>query len=90
MRLIKSINRRPAVYRLDEAHRFESIVAAQIHSPESAMAAGFLDEVVPTTALVDRAMGHASRLGALPQRAFAANKLLSRSIPIERIRAAMS
>ena len=79
----------PAVYRLAEAHRFESIVAAQIHSPESAMAAGFLDEVVPSTALVDRAMEHASRLGALPQRAFAANKLLSRSIPIERIRAAM-
>jgi hypothetical protein len=54
------------------------------------MVAGFLDEVVPTTALVDRAMAHASRLGALPQRAFAANKLLSRSIPIERIRAAMA
>ena len=65
-------------------------MAAQIHSPESAMAAGFLDEVVPSTALVDRAMEHASRLGALPQRAFAANKLLSRSIPIERIRAAMA
>ena len=80
----------PAVYRLAEAHRFESIVAAQIHSPESAMAAGFLDEVVPSAALVDRAMEHASRLGALPQRAFAANKLLSRSIPIERIRAAMA
>ena len=80
----------PAVYRLAEAHRFESIVAAQIHSPESAMAAGFLDEVVPSAALADRAMEHASRLGALPQRAFAANKLLSRSIPIERIRAAMS
>ncbi|HAX04082.1 MAG TPA: crotonase/enoyl-CoA hydratase family protein [Acidimicrobiaceae bacterium] len=79
----------PAVYRLAEAHRFESIVAAQIHSPESAMAAGFLDEVVSSAALVDRATEHASRLGALPQRAFAANKLLSRSIPIERIRAAM-
>ena len=80
----------PAVYRLSEAHRFESIVAAQIHSPESAMAAGFLDEVVTSDALIGRAMEHASRLGALPQRAFAANKLLSRSIPIERIRAAMS
>jgi len=80
----------PAVYRLAEAHRFESIVAAQIHSPESAMAAGFLDEVVAPDALVERGMEHASRLGALPQRAFAANKLLSRSIPIERIRAAMS
>jgi enoyl-CoA hydratase len=80
----------PAVYRLAEAHRFESIVAAQIHSPESAMAAGFLDEVVAPYALVERGMEHASRLGALPQRAFAANKLLSRSIPIERIRAAMS
>jgi hypothetical protein len=54
------------------------------------MAAGFLDEVVSSAALVDRAMAHASRLGALPQRAFAANKLLSRSIPIERIRAAMA
>ena len=80
----------PAVYRLAEAHRFESIVAAQIHSPESAMAAGFLDEVVPSTALVDRAMEHASRMGAFPQRALAADKLLSRSIPIERIRAAMA
>ena len=80
----------PAVYRLSEAHRFESIVAAQIHSPESALAAGFLDEVVAPEALIDRAMAHASRLGSLPQRAFAANKLLSRSIPIERIRAAMS
>ena len=80
----------PAVYRLSEAHRFESIVAAQIHSPESALAAGFLDEVAAPEALIDRAMAHASRLGALPQRAFAANKLLSRSIPIERIRAAMS
>ena len=80
----------PAVYRLSEAHRFESIIAAQIHSPESALAAGFLGEVVPSAALVGRAMEHASRLGALPQRAFAANKLMSRSIPIERIRAAMA
>lgn len=79
----------PAVYRLAEAHRFESIVAAQIHSPESAMEAGFLDEVVARDVLLDCAMAHASRLGALPQRAFAANKLFSRSIPIERIRAAM-
>jgi len=80
----------PAVYRLAEAHRFESIVAAQIHSPETAMEAGFLDEVVAPDLLLERAMAHASRLVALPQRAFAANKLLSRSIPIERIRAAMS
>ena len=80
----------PAVYRLSEAHRFESIVAAQMHSPEAAWAAGFLDEVAAPEALIDRAMAQASRLGALPQRAFAANKLLSRSIPIERIRAAMS
>ena len=80
----------PAVYRLSEAHRFESIVAAQIHSTESALAAGFLDEVVAPEALIDRAMAHVSRLGALPQRAFAANKLLSRSIPIERVRASLS
>ena len=80
----------PAVYRIAEAHRFESIVAAQIHSPESAMEAGFLDEVVAPEVLLERAMAHASRLGSLPQRAFGANKLLSRSIPIERIRAAMS
>ena len=53
----------PAVYRLSEAHRFESIVAAQIHSPESALAAGFLDAVAAPEALIDRAMAHASRLG---------------------------
>jgi hypothetical protein len=46
--------------------------------------------VVAPEALIDRAMAHASRLGALPQRAFAANKLLSRSIPIERVRASLS
>ena len=80
----------PAVYRLAEDHRFESIVAAKIHSPESACEAGFLDEVVAPNVLSERAMAHASRLGALPQRAFAANKLLSRSIPIERIQKAMA
>ena len=79
----------PAAWRLSEAHRFESIVAGAIHDPDTAHAAGFLDEVVAADSVVERAMGHAARLGALPAAAYAANKLASRAIPIERVKTSL-
>ena len=54
-----------------------------------AHAAGFLDEVVTAEEVMERAMGHAARLGALPAEAYAANKLASRAIPIERVKTSL-
>ncbi len=76
----------PALWRLPKVSQFESIVASYIHDPESAVAAGFLDEVVMEGAAVDRALLHADRFSALPTEAFSANKRAVRAATLERMR----
>ena len=62
---------------------------AEIYAPEAAVAAGYLDRVVPAAELLDEAKREAARLGALSRAAYAATKHLLRGPTVERIRAAL-
>jgi enoyl-CoA hydratase len=60
--------------RLDPAHLTRAAVQAEIYDPEGAVAAGYLDEVVPADVCATRAIDEARRLGALPGSAYAHTK----------------
>jgi enoyl-CoA hydratase len=62
---------------------------ANIYAPDDAVAAGYLDRVVPAGELLDRAREEAARLGALSRAAYGATKHLLRRPTIDRIRAAL-
>lgn len=77
----------PLSHRLSKRHWIPSIVQARVYDPDGALDAGFLDEVVDDGEAVDRAMTVAAELGALPAKAYAANKLMTRAESIETARA---
>lgn len=60
---------------------------AKIYDPAQALAAGYLDAVVPADQLLARAKAEAGRLGALARTAFRATKTRLRAKTIEYIRA---
>jgi enoyl-CoA hydratase len=62
---------------------------ARIYDPAQALAAGYLDAVVPADQLLARAKAEASRLGSLARTAFRATKTRLRAKTIEYIRAKM-
>lgn len=62
---------------------------ARIYDPAQALAAGYLDAVVPADQLLARAKAEATRLGALARPAFRATKARLRARTIEYIRAKM-
>lgn len=64
-------------------------LAARMYDPEHAVAAGFLDVVVPADQTLARAKDEASRLGALARHAFSATKTRLRGKTIEYILATM-
>jgi len=75
--------------RLTPAYLTRSFVQSESFSPEEAMAAGFLDEVQPPESVMDTAMDLAQRLGKLPARVYAQNKLDIRKPAIDAIRASL-
>ena len=61
------------------AHRLQAVVYGGLTcTPADALANGFVDEVAPAEACVDRAVEFAARLGALPPVSFALTKRLIR------------
>lgn len=68
--------------RLVKGELTNATLLAKIYKPETAVAAGYLDAVVPADQLLDHAKAEAARLGALPRSAFVATKkrLRGRSI----------
>ena len=64
-------------------------LGAHIYDPAGAVAAGYLDEVVPPGELLARARAEAARLGALSRTAYGATKVRLRGRTIERIRATL-
>lgn len=64
-------------------------LAAKIYDPEHALAAGYLDVVVPADHTLARAKDEATRLGALSRNAFRATKTRLRGKTIEYILAKM-
>lgn len=68
----------PLKARLAPTHFVSVVAQSRILDPESAVAAGFLDEVVPAGEAIDRALAVATRLAQLPARAYGMNKLMAR------------
>ncbi|REE96828.1 crotonase/enoyl-CoA hydratase family protein [Thermomonospora umbrina] len=75
--------------RLTPAHFQRAVVNAEVHDPEAAVRAGFLDEVVPPEALRATATAVARRLAGLDRRAHAATKLRARSETLAALRRAI-
>jgi enoyl-CoA hydratase len=63
---------------------------AHIYTPDAALRAGYLDEVVPAGELLARAKTEAARLGALPNHAYRATKLRLRKATIDHIRSSLA
>lgn len=77
----------PLKARLSQQLWVQSIVQARVYDPEGAIAAGFLDEVVPAGQGVARACAIAAELGALPGKAYEVNKMVTRGDSIATMRA---
>ena len=75
--------------RLAPAHFHRAVVNAEIYTPEDAVAAGFLDRVVPASELGDVARSTAARLAKLDLNAHAASKLRAREQAWKAIRSAI-
>jgi enoyl-CoA hydratase len=60
--------------RLAPAHFLRAVTQSEVYSPEGAVAAGFLDQVVPPDQLVEAAREVAARLATLVPEAYAATK----------------
>ncbi|MEM9035115.1 MAG: crotonase/enoyl-CoA hydratase family protein [Actinomycetota bacterium] len=76
----------PLAARVPTLEWMRTIVHAHVHDSESAIGAGFLDELVPADRVVDRAVEVASGLAQLPARAYGINKLASRGASIDVMR----
>ncbi len=73
--------------RLASAAQTRAIALAEIFTPEGAVTAGFLDEVVSAERTVEHATDVATRLAALDRRAYQGTKRLMRSELIATVRA---
>lgn len=64
-------------------------IIGHLYDPESAIEAGFLDQVVPADALADTAMAHAKALAPFSGSAYTGNKRLLRAGTLETIAASL-
>jgi len=71
--------------RLNPQHLTEAVIQARMFDPESAVAAGYLDQVVDADKVLDTAVGVATQLGQLPREAYGNNKRLLRADTIRTI-----
>ncbi len=75
--------------RLAPAHFNRALLLAEVYSPEDAVAAGFLDRVVPAADLSAAANDVARQLATLDMRAHSASKRAVRERALEAIRATL-
>jgi enoyl-CoA hydratase len=75
--------------RLAPAWFHRSVINAEIHTPEAAVSAGFLDRLVPPAELPAAARAVATTLAKLPRAVHAATKLRAREQALTAIRAAI-
>jgi enoyl-CoA hydratase len=76
-------------HRLAPSHFNRAVINSEIYVPETAVGAGFLDEVVPADELTVKAQLVAARLALLNMRAHAATKLRARQQSLRAIRVAI-
>ncbi|MDP2130812.1 MAG: crotonase/enoyl-CoA hydratase family protein [Erythrobacter sp.] len=77
-----------ARYRLDPAHFHQAVALGQMLSPEGALDAGFLDQLVDQAGLGDLLKQSIAQLGAIDMAAHASTKRRMRSSVTEAIRSA--
>jgi enoyl-CoA hydratase len=65
----------------------EATLGARVYDPHGAVAAGYLDRVVPVEAVADEALAEARHLGAYSSRAYAQTKEVLRAGTLARVRA---
>ena len=75
--------------RLTPAHFNRAVILAEPFTPDTAVAAGFLDRVVPAADLLDVARTTAAQLAKLDLEAHAATKLRARGSALKALRAAI-
>ncbi len=75
--------------RLDPVHFNQAVISATMYGPQEAVAAGFLDQVVPAKDLRSAALSSAEELAGLDPRAHAATKLRARADAIKAVRSAI-
>ena len=68
-----------ATSRISVQHATRVILQSEVYTPEAAVDAGFIDEVVPAEELASRTMEIARKLAELPQAQYAENKLSVRA-----------
>src|SRR5690606_18870553 len=78
-----------ARYRLAPS-RFDAVILGDVVDPAGALAAGYLDEVVPAGDVVAAARRHADRLAALPTAALARTKATARGAIAQHVSATMA
>lgn len=71
--------------RLSRRALVHATLGATIYDPEGAVAAGYLDEVVPAEAVIARATEHATKLAAMSRNAYRATKTRLRGQTIKYI-----
>lgn len=71
--------------RLSAAHLIRSAVQAEMYDSAGAVAAGYLDRVVPAADVESEAIGEARRLGAFSARAYSHTKLALHQAMIDRV-----
>lgn len=76
--------------RLRQDHFTSAVVQGRMHTPDEAVVAGFLDQVVDAEALMEAALGAAGALSQLPQKAYYGNKMLIRKDAIAAIKAGLT
>ncbi|MEM8765846.1 MAG: crotonase/enoyl-CoA hydratase family protein [Pseudomonadota bacterium] len=64
-----------ATARLDPRHLTRAVVQSELYDPDGAVAAGYLDRVLPPEQVLDAAIAQAAALAELPGAAYAKNKL---------------
>jgi len=72
--------------RLNRSELTRATLGAQVYDPAGAVAAGYLDRVVPAGAVAGEAIAEARRLGGYSSRAYAQTKDLLRAATVQRVR----
>ena len=69
----------PLKARLDSRQLIPAILHSKVYSPQEALQAGFIDQLVPAGQGLDSAMAQAAELAMLPQEAYARTKRVLRN-----------
>ena len=71
--------------RLSKRHFDRAVLQGQMYDPDGAVDAGYLDVCCAPSQLEERALAEASRLAALPARAYAGIKSRTRNVSVTRV-----